>query len=162
MMEPGEANLVPRDSWLQLMKDFPEATVRLAQQLSRNYYTAYEANSHPRPRHLALGKICQDVAFLVDQAFAKRRLQPTQTYADPRGDWGDHRHRPRNREPPFLGIQEETAGTTQGATLVIRSRPAFGEDHPVIRGCRPLEDSPFSMRIQKTGNSLAWRTLRRG
>ena len=42
MMEPGQANFVPRDCLLQLMKDFPEAAVRLAQQLSRNYYTAYE------------------------------------------------------------------------------------------------------------------------
>ena len=42
MMEPGQANFIPRDSFLQLMKDFPEVAVRVAQQLSRNYYTAYE------------------------------------------------------------------------------------------------------------------------
>ena len=42
MMEPGQANFIPRDSFLQMLKDFPEVAVRVAQQLSRNYYTAYE------------------------------------------------------------------------------------------------------------------------
>src|SRR5947209_19603850 len=42
MMEPGQANFVPRDSLNHLIKDFPEVSARIAQQLSRNYYTAYE------------------------------------------------------------------------------------------------------------------------
>jgi CRP/FNR family transcriptional regulator, cyclic AMP receptor protein len=42
MMEPGQANFIARDSLIQLMKDYPEVAVRIAQQLSRNYYTAYE------------------------------------------------------------------------------------------------------------------------
>ena len=42
MMEPGQANFIPRDSLLHMLKDFPEAAAGVAQQLSRNYYTAYE------------------------------------------------------------------------------------------------------------------------
>jgi len=42
MMEPGQANFIPRDSLIQLMKDYPEVALRIAQQISRNYYTAYE------------------------------------------------------------------------------------------------------------------------
>jgi CRP/FNR family transcriptional regulator len=42
MMEPGQANFIPRDSLMHLIKDFPEVAVRISQQLSRNYYTAYE------------------------------------------------------------------------------------------------------------------------
>jgi CRP/FNR family cyclic AMP-dependent transcriptional regulator len=42
MMEPGQANFIPRDCLLQLMRDFPEVAVRIAMQLSRNYYAAYE------------------------------------------------------------------------------------------------------------------------
>jgi CRP/FNR family transcriptional regulator len=42
MMEPGQANFIPRDSLMHFIKDFPEVAVRIAQQLSRNYYTAYE------------------------------------------------------------------------------------------------------------------------
>jgi CRP/FNR family cyclic AMP-dependent transcriptional regulator len=42
MMEPGQANFISRDSFLQMLKEFPEVAVSVAQQLSRNYYTAYE------------------------------------------------------------------------------------------------------------------------
>jgi CRP/FNR family cyclic AMP-dependent transcriptional regulator len=42
MMEPGQANFIPRDSLLHMLKDHPEVAVQVAQQLSRNYYVAYE------------------------------------------------------------------------------------------------------------------------
>src|ERR1700756_3660359 len=42
MMEPGQANFIPRDSLLHMLKDFPAVAVWGAQQLSRTYYTAYE------------------------------------------------------------------------------------------------------------------------
>ena len=42
MMEPGQANFIPRDSLQLFIKEFPEVAMRVAQQLSRNYYTAYE------------------------------------------------------------------------------------------------------------------------
>ncbi len=42
MMEPGQANFVPRDSLQLMLKEFPEVAMRVSQQLSRNYYTAYE------------------------------------------------------------------------------------------------------------------------
>jgi CRP/FNR family transcriptional regulator, cyclic AMP receptor protein len=42
MMEPGQANFIPRDSLQLFVKEFPEVSMRVAQQLSRNYYCAYE------------------------------------------------------------------------------------------------------------------------
>lgn len=42
MMEPGQANFIPKDSLTQMLRDFPDAAMRVSQQLSRNYYTAYE------------------------------------------------------------------------------------------------------------------------
>lgn len=42
MMEPGQANFVPREPLLQLIQDYPEVAARTTEQLSRNYYTAYE------------------------------------------------------------------------------------------------------------------------
>src|SRR5499433_4265695 len=33
MMEPGQANFIPRDSLTLMLKDFPEAAMRMAQQL---------------------------------------------------------------------------------------------------------------------------------
>lgn len=42
MIEPGQANFIPRDALLQFLKDHGEVALRVAEQLSRNYYTAYE------------------------------------------------------------------------------------------------------------------------
>ena len=42
MIEPGQANFVPRDSLLQFMREYGDVAVRVAEQLSRNYYTAFE------------------------------------------------------------------------------------------------------------------------
>ena len=42
MVEPGQANFIARDAFLQFLRDNGEVAVRVAEQLSRNYYTAYE------------------------------------------------------------------------------------------------------------------------
>ena len=42
MVEPGQANFIARDALLQFLKEFGEVAVRVAEQLSRNYYSAYE------------------------------------------------------------------------------------------------------------------------
>jgi CRP/FNR family transcriptional regulator len=42
MVEPGQANFIPRDPFLQFLREHGEVAVRVAEQLSRNYYTAYE------------------------------------------------------------------------------------------------------------------------
>jgi CRP/FNR family transcriptional regulator len=42
MIEPGQANFIARDALLQFLRDNGEVAVRVAEQLSRNYYTAYE------------------------------------------------------------------------------------------------------------------------
>ena len=41
MMEPGQANFIPRDPFLQFARDM-EVAWRVAEQLSRNYYAAHE------------------------------------------------------------------------------------------------------------------------
>jgi CRP/FNR family transcriptional regulator, cyclic AMP receptor protein len=42
MMEPGQANFIAGDAFLQFLKDNGEVALRVAEQLSRNYYSAYE------------------------------------------------------------------------------------------------------------------------
>jgi CRP/FNR family transcriptional regulator, cyclic AMP receptor protein len=42
MVEPGQANFIEHDAFLQFLRDHGEVAVRVAEQLSRNYYTAYE------------------------------------------------------------------------------------------------------------------------
>ncbi len=42
MIEPGQANFIPRDALLRFLREHGEVSLRVAQQLSSNYYTAYE------------------------------------------------------------------------------------------------------------------------
>ena len=42
MIEPGQANFIARDSLLQFRKDHGELALRVAEQLSHEYYAAYE------------------------------------------------------------------------------------------------------------------------
>jgi len=42
MMEPGQANFIPREALLMMMRDCPEVALRINQQLSRNYFAAHE------------------------------------------------------------------------------------------------------------------------
>jgi len=42
MMEPGQANFIARDALLQFLRENGEVALRVAQELSRNYYAAYE------------------------------------------------------------------------------------------------------------------------
>jgi CRP/FNR family transcriptional regulator len=42
MLEPGQANFIARDAFLQFLRDHGEVALRVAEQLSRNYYAAYE------------------------------------------------------------------------------------------------------------------------
>ncbi len=42
MIEPGQANFITRDALLQFLRDYGEVALRVAEQLSRNYYSAYE------------------------------------------------------------------------------------------------------------------------
>ena len=125
MMEPGQANFVPRDPLLQLMKDFPEAAIRLAQQLSRNYFTAYE-----EIRTLGL-------AISPSEKFAKLLL--SWSTATPQNDGTSHMKLTLTHEEigELIGTTRETVSRLfsdfkkkqlvqlKGATLVIRSRPAL-------------------------------------
>lgn len=42
MIEPGQANFIPRDALLQFLREHGEVALRVAEHLSRNYYVAYE------------------------------------------------------------------------------------------------------------------------
>jgi len=42
MIEAGQANFISRDALLQFLREYGEVALRVAEQLSRNYYSAYE------------------------------------------------------------------------------------------------------------------------
>jgi CRP/FNR family transcriptional regulator, cyclic AMP receptor protein len=127
MMEPGQANFIPREPLMQFLKDNVEAAMRVAQQLSRNYFTAYE-----EIRTLGL-------AASPSEKFAKLLLSwSTKT---PQHDGSAQFKLTLTHEEigEILGTTRETVSRLfsefkkkqlvqlKGATLVIRSRPALEE-----------------------------------
>jgi CRP/FNR family transcriptional regulator, cyclic AMP receptor protein len=124
MMEPGQANFIPREPLLQFLKDHVEVAMRVAQQLSRNYFTAYE-----EIRTLGL-------STSPSEKFAKLLLSWS---TKPQNDGSAQVKLTLTHEEigEILGTTRETVSRLfsefkkkqllqlKGATLVIRSRPAL-------------------------------------
>lgn len=125
MMEPGQANFVPRESLMQFMKDHPEVAARIAQQLSRNYYTAYD-----EIRTLGL-------AASPSEKFAKLLLSWSTKSAQPDGSSQVKLTLTHEEIAEIIGTTRETVSRLfsefkkkqlmqmKGATLIIRSRLAL-------------------------------------
>jgi CRP/FNR family transcriptional regulator len=124
MMEPGQANFIPRDSLLQMMKEFPEAALRLAQQLSRNYFTAYE---EVRTLGLSVSPSEKFAKLLlswstVPQTDGTSQLKLTLTHEEIGELIGTTRETVSRL---FSDFKKKQLVQLKGATLVIRSRPAL-------------------------------------
>lgn len=125
MMEPGQANFIPRDSLMHLLKEHPEVAVRIAQQLSRNYYTAYE-----EIRTLGL-------AASPSEKFAKLLLSWSTKSVQDDGSSQVKMTLTHEEIAEIIGTTRETVSrlfsefkkkqlmVLKGATLVIRSRVAL-------------------------------------
>lgn len=124
MIEPGQANFIPRDSFLRFLREYGEVALRVAEQLSRNYYTAYE-----EIRTLGL------------------TTSPSEKLAKLLLSWSSENH-PQNADQikltltheeiaEMIGTSRETVSRLfsefkkkqflelKGATLIIRNRPAL-------------------------------------
>lgn len=125
MMEPGQANFIPRDSLLHYLKDHPEVAMKVAQQLSRNYYSAYE-----EIRTLGL-------AVSPSEKFAKLLLTWSSKSAAEDGSAQVKMTLTHEEVAEMIGTTRETVSRLfsefkkkqlmqlKGATLVIRSRMAL-------------------------------------
>ena len=125
MMEPGQANFIPRDSLVLMLKDYPEAAMRVAQQLSRNYYSAYE-----EIRTLGL-------AASPSEKFAKLLLTWSSKSVSQDGSAQVKLTLTHEEVAEMIGTTRETVSRLfsefkkkqlmqiKGATVVIRSRPAL-------------------------------------
>ena len=126
MMEPGQANFIPRESLLQFLKEHGEVALRVAEQLSRNYYTAYE-----EIRTLGL-------ATSPSEKFAKLLLSWTPKTANNDNGGTQVKLTLTHEEiAEIIGTTRETVSRLfsefkkkqllqlKGSTLVIRNRPAL-------------------------------------
>jgi CRP/FNR family transcriptional regulator len=132
MMEPGQANFIPRDSLQQFLREFPEVAMRVAQQLSRNYYTAYE---EIRTLGLAASPSEKFAKLLLSwstksaQSDGSSQVKLTLTHEEIARD---HRDNARNREPVVLRVQEETVSARQGSDAGDPKPVCVGEDCAVV------------------------------
>jgi CRP/FNR family cyclic AMP-dependent transcriptional regulator len=126
MVEPGQANFIARDAFLHFLREHGEVAVRVAEQLSRNYYTAYE-----EIRTLGL-------AASPAEKFAKLLLSWTADSKE--GTNGSQQLRltlTHEEIAEMIGTTRETVSRlfsefkkkqllqVKGATLTIRNKPAL-------------------------------------
>lgn len=125
MMEPGQANFIPKDSLTLMLKDFPEASMRVAQQLSRNYYTAYE---EIRTLGLAaspsekFAKLLLSWSTKATQSDGSSQVKLTLTHEEIAEIIGTTRETVSRL---FSEFKKKQLMQSKGATLVIRSRVAL-------------------------------------
>lgn len=125
MMEPGQANFIPRDSLQLLLRDFPEAAMRVAQQLSRNYFTAYD---EIRTLGLAaspsekFAKLLLSWSTKSTQSDGSSQVKLTLTHEEIAEIIGTTRETVSRL---FSEFKKKQLMQAKGATLVIRSRIAL-------------------------------------
>ena len=125
MMEPGQANFIPRDSLQPFFKEFPEVSMRVAQQLSRNYYTAYE---EIRTLGLAaspsekFAKLLLTWSTKSTQSDGSSQVKLTLTHEEIAEIIGTTRETVSRL---FSEFKKKQLVHSKGATLVIRSRFAL-------------------------------------
>jgi len=125
MMEPGQANFIPRDSLTLMLKHFPEAAMRMAQQLSRNYFTAYE---EIRTLGLAaspsekFAKLLLSWSTKTTQTDGSSQVKLTLTHEEIAEIIGTTRETVSRL---FSEFKKKQLMQSKGATLVIRSRLAL-------------------------------------
>ena len=125
MMEPGQANFIPRDSFLHFLKEHPEAASRVAQQLSRNYFCAYEEirtlglTATPSEKFAKL-LLSWSTKSLQDDGSSQVKM--TLTHEEIAEIIGTTRETVSRL---FSDFKKKQLMTLKGATLVIRSRVAL-------------------------------------
>jgi CRP/FNR family cyclic AMP-dependent transcriptional regulator len=124
MMEPGQANFIPRDSLLQFLKEHGEVALRVAEQLSRNYYTAYE-----EIRTLGLASPSEKFAKLLLSWSPKStsndngtQVKLTLTHEEIAEIIGTTRETVSRL---FSEFKRKQLLQLKGSTLIIRNRPAL-------------------------------------
>jgi len=125
MMEAGQANFIPWEPLIQMMREFPEVALRIAQQLSRNYFAAHEEvrtlglATSPSER---FAKLLLQWSIKTTQDTGSSQIKLTLTQAEIAEVIGTTRETVSRL---FADFKKKRLLQVQGATLVIHSRFAL-------------------------------------
>src|SRR6202166_4632750 len=125
MTEPGQANFIARDALLQFLREYGEVALRVAEQLSRNYYTAYEEirtlglTSLPSEK---FAKLLLSWSTKTPQNEGSAQVKLTLTHEEIAEIIGTTRETVSRL---FSEFQKKQLLQLKGSTLVIRNRPAL-------------------------------------
>jgi CRP/FNR family cyclic AMP-dependent transcriptional regulator len=130
MMEPGQANFIARDALLQFLRDHGEVALRVAEQLSRNYYTAYEEirtlglSSSPSEKFAKLLLSWSPDRGKANEGKANEpaHVKMTLTHEEIGEMIGTTRETVSRL---FSDFKKKQLLQTKGSTLIIRNKPAL-------------------------------------
>jgi len=119
MMEPGQANFIPREALMMMMTEFPEVGLRIAEQLNRNYFAAHEEirtlglATSPSER---LAKLLLQWSIRTPQKNGASQIELTMTQEEIAEVIGTTRETVTRL---FASFKRQQLLQVQGATLVI-------------------------------------------
>ena len=125
MVEPGQANFIPRDALLQFLREHGEIALRVAEQLSRNYYSAFE---EVRMLGLAtspsekLAKLVLSWSAGTAKSADPSHIKLTLTHEEIAEMIGTTRETVSRL---FSEFKKKQLLQLKGATLIIRNKPAL-------------------------------------
>jgi CRP/FNR family transcriptional regulator len=121
MVEPGQANFIAREALLQFLREFGEVAVRVAEQLSRNYYNAYE---EIRTLGLTTSPSEKFAKLLLawTAAHDSSQLKLTLTHEEIAEMIGTTRETVSRL---FSDFKKKQLVQLKGSTLIIRNKPAL-------------------------------------
>lgn len=125
MVEPGQANFIPRDALLRFLREHGEVALRVAEQLSRNYYSAYEeirTLGLTRSPAEKLAKLLLSWDANAEQSHGPTQLKLTLTHEEIGEMIGTTRETVSRL---FSEFKKKQLLQLKGATLTIRNRPAL-------------------------------------
>ena len=125
MIEPGQANFITRAALLDFLREYGEVALRVAEQLSQNYYTAYE---EIRTLGLATSPAEKFAKLLLSwdsgQTNGSKQIKLTLTHEEIAEMIGTTRETVSRL---FSHFKKRQLLQVKGSTLVILNRPAWEE-----------------------------------
>jgi len=125
MMEPGQANFILRESFMQFVREEPGVVLRVAAELSRSYYSTFEGirnlglAASPTERFARLLLCWSDTTAQIDPARPCKLSLTQSEIAELIGTTRETVSR------LFARFKEERLLALEGATLVLRDRAAL-------------------------------------